>query len=161
MDPFDLKILDIVQRNNRQATEMVAEQIGLSPSAVQRRLKRLREQGIIEADVSVISPEAAGRNLTAIIEVMLQTERPLSQPMEELKELMLARPEVMQCYHVTGEADLILIVTARNMQEYETFTRDVFVDNPNVRRYRTSIVISRIKAGSMIPLLPDQLASSS
>ena len=159
MDALDLKILEIVQRNNRQATEAIAEQVGLSSSAVQRRLKRLRKTGIIEADVAVISPEAAGRNLTAIVEVMLQTERPLAQPMEEFKRLMLGRSEVMQCYHVTGEADLILIVTARNMHEYETFTREVFIDNPSVRRYRTSIVISRIKSGSAIPLPPAQSAS--
>jgi Lrp/AsnC family leucine-responsive transcriptional regulator len=156
MDSFDLKILNIVQHDNRLPTEKIANQVGLSSSAVQRRLKRLREDKIIEADVSIISPEAVGRRLIAIVEVTLQKERPLSPPMEEFKRLMLGLPEVMQCYHVTGEADFILIVTAKDMQEYEAFTRRVFIDNGSIRRFRTSIVMRRVKSGLTVPVVPNQ-----
>jgi Lrp/AsnC family transcriptional regulator, leucine-responsive regulatory protein len=152
MDSFDVKILNIVQRDNRLPAEKIADQVGLSPSAVQRRLKRLRKDGIIEADVAIISPEAAGRRLTAIVEVTVKQERPLMRVLEEFKRLALAAPEVMQCYHVTGNADFILIVMARDMQEYEAFTRRLFVENSNVRRFHTSIVVSRVKTGMMIRL---------
>jgi Lrp/AsnC family leucine-responsive transcriptional regulator len=155
MDSFDVKILNILQHDNRLPTERIAEQVGLSPSAVQRRLKRLREQGTIEAEVAVISPEAAGRKLIAIVEVTMQRERPLSASQNEFRRLMVATPEVMQCYHVTGNADFILIITAADIQEYEALTRRLFVDNPSVRGYNTSIVMRRVKTGMSIPLVPE------
>jgi Lrp/AsnC family transcriptional regulator, leucine-responsive regulatory protein len=157
MDSFDVKILNIVQSDNRLPVEKIANRIGLSPSAVQRRLKRLREDGIIEADVAVISPEAIGRTLTAIVGVIIDKERPLSLALAEFKNLMLKTPEVMQCYDVTGEADFIVIITARDMQEYEVISRQLFMENPNVRRYKTSLVVRRIKAGTKVPLEAEEL----
>jgi Lrp/AsnC family leucine-responsive transcriptional regulator len=154
MDSFDIKILNIVQHDNRIATEKIAQRIGLSPSAVQRRLKRLREEGVIEADVSVVSPEATGRKLTAIVGVIIDKERPLSLAITEFRELMLRTPEVMQCYDVTGEADFIVVITVRDMQEYEVISRRLFMENPNVRRYKSSLVVRRVKSGTMIPLTP-------
>ena len=154
MDSFDFKILDIVQRDSRLSTERIAERVGLSPSAVQRRLKRLREDGVIEAEVAVVSPEAVGRGLTAIVGLIIDKERPLSQALSEFKELMLKTPEVMQCYDVTGEFDFIVVVTARDMREYEALSRRLFIENPNVRRYKTSLVIRRVKTGTIIPLAP-------
>jgi Lrp/AsnC family leucine-responsive transcriptional regulator len=152
MDSFDVKILNIIQQDNRLPAEKIADQVGLSPSAVQRRLKRLREEGIIEADVAIISPEAIGRTLTAIIGVIIDKERPLSLALTEFKNLMLNTPEVMQCYDVTGEADFIVIITAKDMQEYELISRQLFMENPNVRRYKTSLVVRRVKSGMMVPL---------
>jgi Lrp/AsnC family transcriptional regulator, leucine-responsive regulatory protein len=156
MDSFDVKILNIVQSDNRLPIEKIANRIGLSPSAVQRRLKRLREDGIIEADVAVISPEAIGRTLTAIVGVIIDKERPLSVALTEFKKLMLSAPEVMQCYDVTGEADFIVIITAKDMQEYEAISRRLFMENPNVRRYKTSLVVRRVKSGTIIPLEPEK-----
>jgi Lrp/AsnC family leucine-responsive transcriptional regulator len=156
MDSFDVKILNIVQRDNRLPTEKIADRVGLSPSAVQRRLKRLREDGIIEADVAVISPEAVGRTLTAIVGVIIDKERPLSLALSQFKNLMLSTPEVMQCYDVTGEADFIVVITARDMQEYETISRKLFMENPNVRRYKTSLVVRRVKSDTIIPLISEQ-----
>ena len=71
IDQFDIKILNLVQENNKLRTEKIAEHVGLSPSAVQRRLRRLREEGIIEADISVIAPEEVGRKMIVIVEVTL------------------------------------------------------------------------------------------
>ncbi|MCI0487930.1 MAG: Lrp/AsnC family transcriptional regulator [Blastocatellia bacterium] len=156
MDSFDLKILSIVQRDNRLPTEKIASRVGLSPSAVQRRLKRLREERVIEADVAIVSPETIGRRLTVIVEVTLEQERPLSFVLDEFKKLMLAAPEVMQCYHVTGNADFILIIMAKDMQEYEAFTRRFFIENPSIRRFQTSVVVSKVKSGTAIPLIPEQ-----
>ena len=156
MDSFDVKILNIIQHNNRLSTEKLAAQIGLSPSAVQRRLKRLREDGIIEAEVAIVSPEAAGRGLTAIVGVIIDKERPLSLALTEFNSLILNTPEVMQCYDVTGEDDFIVVITARDMQEYEAVSRKLFMENPNVRRYKSSLVVRRVKSGTVIPLIFDQ-----
>ena len=155
MDSFDVKILNIIQRDNRISAERIADQVGLSASAVQRRLKRLREDRIIEADVAIVSPEAIGRTLTAIVDVIIDKERPLLAALTEFKELMLRTPEVMQCYDVTGEFDFIVVVTAKDMQEYEIISRKLFMENPNVRRYKSSLVVRRIKTGTIIPLIPE------
>ncbi|HLO00475.1 MAG TPA: Lrp/AsnC family transcriptional regulator [Pyrinomonadaceae bacterium] len=156
MDSFDVKILNIIQHNNRLPTEKIAAQVGLSPSAVQRRIKRLREDGIIEAEVAIISPEATGRSLTAIVGVIIDKQLPLSVALKEFKELMLRTPEVTQCYDVTGEDDFIVIVSSRDMQEYEAISRKLFMENPNVRRYKSSLVVRRVKSGTVIPLISSQ-----
>jgi Lrp/AsnC family transcriptional regulator, leucine-responsive regulatory protein len=150
MDQFDIKILNIVQRNNYLSIEKIADEVGLSPSAVRRRLRRLNEEAVIESNVSTISPEAVGRKLIAIVGVTLESERPYI--IEDFKKSMLAAPEVMQCYYVTGDADFILIVTATDMQGYEAFTRRFFSENPNVKRFETNVVIKRVKSGLMLPL---------
>lgn len=150
VDAFDLKLLRLVQANNRLTAEDLSKQVGLSPSACQRRLKRLRKEKVIEADISVISPEAVGRHLTMIVEVTLERERP--DIMDEFKRSMRATPEVMQCYYVTGEVDFILVLTARDMRHYEQFTKKFFFDNPNIRRFHTMVVMDRVKLGMQVPI---------
>ncbi|MBL8180083.1 MAG: Lrp/AsnC family transcriptional regulator [Blastocatellia bacterium] len=152
MDTFDSKILDLIQRNNRISTEKIAEKVGLSPSAVQRRIRQMRKDGVIHAEVAVVKPEAAGRMILSIVGVIIDNERPLAKALKEFRDLMLASPEVMQVYDVTGEADFIVIVSAKDMTDYEEISRRLFMDNPNVRRYKSSLVIRRIKYGMTIPI---------
>ena len=155
MDSFDVKILNIIQQDNRLSTEKIADQVGLSSSAVQRRLKRLREERIIEAEVAIVSPEAVGRSLTAIVGVIIDKDRPLSLALSEFKKLMLNTPEVMQCYDVMGEFDFIVLISTKDMPEYESLSRKLFMENPNIRRYKSSLVIRRVKSETMIPLTPE------
>lgn len=68
---------------------------------------------------------------------------------------MRQSPEVQQCYYVTGSADFMLVVTAPDMATYEDFTRRKFFDNPNIRGFRTSVVMDRVKVGLDVPLAPD------
>jgi Lrp/AsnC family leucine-responsive transcriptional regulator len=150
MDNFDLKLLALVQENNRLTAEQLGERVGLSASACHRRLKRLRDAGVIEADIAVIAPEAVGRSLTMIVEVSLEREHP--HIVDAFKRSMRATPEVMQCYYVTGDADFIIVLTARDMRSYEHFTQRFFFDNPQVRRFRTFVVMDRTKVGLGVPL---------
>ncbi|HWC65266.1 MAG TPA: Lrp/AsnC family transcriptional regulator [Thermoanaerobaculia bacterium] len=151
MDAADRRILEIVQRNNRLPAERIAAQTGLSASAIQRRLKRLRGSGAIEADVSLVSPEAAGRGVTAVVEVTIG-ERPLQRVLADFARLMLATEEVQQCYHVTGRGDFLIVLTARDMNDFDALARKLFVDNPNVARFETSIVVRRVKSSTRLPL---------
>ena len=155
MDSFDVKILNIIQQDNRLSTEKIADQVGLSSSAVQRRLKRLREDKVIEAEVAIVSPEAVGRSLTAIVGVIIDKDRPLSQALSEFKKLMLDAPEVMQCYDVMGEFDFIVLISAKDMPEYEALSRKLFMENPNIRRYKSSLVVRRVKSETRILLSPE------
>ena len=158
LDEFDLKLLDAVQGNNRLTTAQLAEQVCLSPSAVQRRLHRLRERKVIEAEVAIVSPEALGQSLTAIVEVTLDTDRP--KIVEEFQRAIQTAPEVMQAYYVTGKADYILIITARNMADYEAFAGKFLSKRPHLKYFRTSIVMRRVKCGMTLPIKSDQMMPS-
>jgi Lrp/AsnC family transcriptional regulator, leucine-responsive regulatory protein len=145
LDSFDKHLLRLLQQNNRLTSDELADQVGLSASAVQRRLKRLRDERIIESDVSIISPSVAGIDITCIVDVVL--ERGNSQALDRFKTVMLQRSEVMQCYFVTGSYDFVMIVNTQTMQQYEAFTKELLMDNPNVKHFYTHVVMDRVKVG--------------
>lgn len=150
LDDTDKELLEILQKNNRLTADDLGDQVGASRSSVQRRLKRFRDEGIIEADISVLSAKAVGRPMTFIVEVELERER--TDLLDEFRRSMLALDDVQQCYYVTGHTDFILIVTAADMAAYEEFSRQVFTDNPNIRRFHSNVVVNRVKAGLHVPL---------
>lgn len=152
MDSFDARILEIIQLDDRISTEKIADKIGLSSSAVQRRIRQMRNDGVIHAEVAVVTPEAVGRMIMSVVGVTIDKERPLAKALKEFRDLMLASPEVMQVYDVTGESDFIVIVSAKDMLDYEEISRRLFMENPNIRRYKSSVVIRRIKYGMSIPI---------
>ena len=150
LDEFDIKLLRFVQHNNRLTVDELSGRVGLSPSACQRRLAKLRRSGVIERDIAVVSPIAVGRQLTMVVQVTLERERP--DIIDEFKRSMIATPEVMQCYYVTGDVDFILILTARDMPHYEAFTEQFFFANPDVRRFHTMVVMDRVKSSLSVPI---------
>ena len=154
LDRLDLKILDLVQRDNRLTSEVLGERVGLSATAVQRRLKRLRETGVIEADVAVVSPKAVGQRVQMLVMVSLERER--ADIIDRFKKSIRATPEVMNGYYVTGEADFMLVVTTRDMEDYELFTRRFFYDNPDIKNFKTMVVMDRVKVGFALPLELDE-----
>ena len=150
VDKFDCLILEAVQRDNRLTADALAERVGLSADACRKRLNRLRKAGIIEADIALLAPERVGRGLVIIVEVTLEKER--KAELDDFKRRMLEAPEVMQCYYVTGAADFFLLLTARDMAEYEAFTERHFFEAANVSHFTTSVVMDRVKAGFFVPV---------
>ena len=150
LDPFDVKLLNLIQRDNRLTAEALSAEVGLSPSACLRRLKRLRETKVIESEIAVIAPAAVGRHLTMVVQVCVERERP--DIMDEFKRAMRATPEVMQCFYVTGEIDFILVVTVKSMAHYEDFTNRLFFTNSNIKRFNTLVVMDRVKVGLSVPI---------
>lgn len=143
MDDKDLHILRLVQDNARLTAETLSDRVGLSPAAVQKRLKKLKETGVIEREIAVLSPAKLNRDLTVIVEVILEREN--RQQLEAFKKKMRSAPSVQQCYYTTGEADFLLILTVRDIKEYEAFTQEHFFDASNISRFKTSIVMDRVK----------------
>jgi Lrp/AsnC family leucine-responsive transcriptional regulator len=155
MDIFDRKLLVLVQRDNRMTNEQLGRRVGLSPAACHRRLKRLAADGVIERNVSLLSPAAVGRHVTLIVHVTLERER--ADLFDAFKDSMRDAPEVSQCYYVTGTTDFVLILNARNMQDYEAFTRRHFYDNPNIQRFQTDVVMDTVKFTTEVPIAsPDE-----
>jgi Lrp/AsnC family leucine-responsive transcriptional regulator len=145
LDSFDKQLLQLLQRNNRLTAEELSAAVNLSASAVQRRLKKLREDGVIEAEVAIINPEALGIGILCIVDIILEDGN--SKALEKFKTSMRKCPEVSQCYFVTGTYDFVIVVGVRDMRQYEEFTKKWLMDNPNVRHFYTHVVMDKVKAG--------------
>lgn len=150
MDDFDAKLLNLVQHDNRLTAEKLSTLVGLSATACQKRLKKLRDNGVIARDIAIVSPEAVGQRLTLIVEVSVEREH--AEFLDQFKRTMLKCPEVMQCYYVTGNSDFIVIMTAKDMKDYEEFTRQYFFQNSNIQRFRTNVVMDSVKVTLSVPV---------
>ncbi|MBS0417738.1 MAG: Lrp/AsnC family transcriptional regulator [Proteobacteria bacterium] len=152
LDAFDRKILEIVQTDNMLPHREISETVCLSVPAVAKRLQRLRREGVIMGDASVIRPEFVGVPLTIIVTLGIENES-----LEELnatRNRFIDCPQVQQCYHVTGEIDFILILSVRDIQEYESLTHTLFSAEANVRAFRTFVVLQRPKVSLRVPIYP-------
>lgn len=149
LDDADCRLLELVQKDARLPISELASSASISTASVHRRLKRLRESGIIRREVSEVDPEKAGFGITAIISVEL--ERDKADLIGQFRKQALSENQVQHCYCVAGDADYIMIVIARDMPDYEAFTERFFLGKSVVRRFRSSIVVSRVKNDSFVP----------
>ncbi len=148
LDRFDRAILAILENDNQTPQRSIGEQVGLSAPAVQRRIKHLLEAKVIEANIACINPAAIGKAITVIVEVELSDES--GTRIDEIKASFLSTPQVQQCYYVTGEVDFVLIILVEDMGAYEALTRQIFFQNSNVKKFRTLVVMDRVKTGMQV-----------
>ncbi|OWO89576.1 ArsR family transcriptional regulator [Rhizobium esperanzae] len=154
-DRVDAHILEVVQKNNRLTSEVIGEMVGLSSTACQRRLRRLRSEGIIEADVSIVSAKAVGRPIQMLVLITLERER--ADIIDKFKRLIKSSSEVVSGFYVTGDADFLLYLTAQSMEDYEEFTRGFFYGNPDIKGVKTMVIMDRVKLGFAIPIqMPEE-----
>lgn len=150
MDATDLKILGLLQKNVKTSIQQLSENAGVSTASVQRRMKAFREAGVIKREVAILDPAHVGLGITAIVSVELERDR-LDQ-IDAFKRKARKDPQVTHFYCIAGEADFILVVMARDIAGYEAFTHRFFFADKNVRKFRTSIVVSTEKATSELPI---------
>lgn len=150
LDKLDTAILKILQQDNFTPQRDIGEKIGLSAAAVQRRIKRMKENGIILSNISVIDRERVGRPITLFVEVSLDSEK--TQFIDAAKAIFKSTPEVQQCYYVTGDVDFVLVIVVPSMHEYEQLTRRIFFGNENIRHFRTLVTMDIVKLGLNVPL---------
>jgi Lrp/AsnC family transcriptional regulator, leucine-responsive regulatory protein len=148
LDEYDKQLLRQLQLNNKMTAEELGELVNLSGSAVQRRLKRLRDDKMIEADVSIISPLALGIGISCVVDVILEVGN--SKAIDDFKTEMQLCVEVMQCYYVTGTYDFVLIVNTVDMRHYEDFSKKHLMDNSNIKHFYTHVVMDKVKVGYSI-----------
>ena len=153
LDPFDLALLNIIQRDDSQTADQLAVHIALSPSAIARRLRRLRADGWIGRTIALLSNRFTDQRLRALVFLELAEHADLKGKMA-VEERLLAVDQVQFCYEVTGECDLLLLVDCTNMMEFNRFCDDVLVADPTVRRYETSFIKREIKFQPFIKLNP-------
>ena len=154
LDKLDRAILRNLQINGRETYDVVGEQVGLSPSAVLRRVKRLEQAGVIQRYVALVSPEAVGLSLTAYLNVRLEkhTETHQRNPMDVFRANVQAWPEVVECVSLTGEMDYLLRVVVADMAHYSRFIMDTLLKHPSVEDCKTSFVLDRVKATTAVPV---------
>lgn len=150
LDTADRILLARAQQDARTPLDQLADATGLSTASVQRRLKRLRAEGMIAAEVALLDPASMGYPMTFLVLVELERER-LDQ-LDAFRRRVRGEPQVQQAYYVTGEADFALLCLARDMADFEALTSRLFFADHNVRRFRTSVVMERTKTGQSVPV---------
>ena len=150
LDALDIRLLDCRQQDNLLTADAMAERVGLSPSAIARRLRRLRKTGAIAADVAVVSEEAAGNPLFMLVQVQL--ERHALPDVAALRRRLAACANVQLLLDVSGTIDIVLLVVARDLDAFNAFADEMLASDRAVRRYETSLVKSRRKTSLAMPL---------
>lgn len=150
MDATDRKLLNHLQQNAKTPVQALADATGISTASVQRRMRMLREAGVIKREVAILDPKPLGLGITAIVAVELERDR-LDQ-IDAFKRKAREDRQVTHFYCIAGESDFILVVMANDIAGYEAFTHRFFFADKNVRKFRTSIVVSTEKATSELPI---------
>ena len=149
LDDRDFKLISLMQENARTNLDVLSDATNLSVPSVQRRLKKLRDNGVIDREVALISPGKLGYNMSFI--VMVELERESLDKLDAFKKKIDLEPRVQQSYYVTGESDFVLICLVRDVNDFENLTHTLFFENSNVRRFRTSMVMGKHKIGLSVP----------
>ena len=154
LDAIDKRILEALQRDGRLTYDVLAGRVGLSPSAVLRRVRRLEDAKIVTGYVAVLAAERVGLLLTAYLNVRLEkhTERHKRNPMDLFRAAVQTWPEVVECSALTGDMDYLLRVVVQDMAHYSRFVMDTLLKHPSVQDCKTSFVLDRVKHTTALPL---------
>ena len=147
LDDLDHRILNALQDQADRSNLEIARLIGLSPAATLRRIKRLKDQGVIERVVAVLNPQAVGAGLLAVVEVSL--ERQGEHALQAFAALACKQAEVQQCYQVSPGPDFVLIAQVPDMPAYHAFSQRLLTEDANVRHVKAYFSVKRhaFKAG--------------
>jgi len=150
IDKIDRQILAELQLDARIANVALAERVGLSPSPCLRRVKRLEATGIIRRYSAVVDPARVGLGLSCFISVTL--ERTVEQALEVFETAIVERPEILECWPITGEADFLLKIVTADLGAYERLMRDHLLRIPGISSTKTSFLLTPVKNETALPL---------
>ena len=150
LDNIDKAILNLLQTDATLPLKAVAAQVHVSIATAQRRIQALIDNGVITKQVAIVEPNKVGYGLTAV--VMIEMLRSNNSMQNRFERLMHDQPRVMSCYEVSGDADFMLMVNAKNMNDYHNFTRNLLTYENNVRSFKSQFVMNFTKSGTKILL---------
>jgi Lrp/AsnC family leucine-responsive transcriptional regulator len=148
LDKVDRKLLNLLQKDNQMPTRTLAEKLHISQPTCLRRIRAMREAGIISADVAMVDPFALGYGMLAFLEVSLANQA--DEHMQAFEARMANEPEVMQCYFVSGDYDYFLVVHVIDMDAYYQFVRRAISGSGNVRHFQSRFPMKRAKFDTRI-----------
>jgi Lrp/AsnC family leucine-responsive transcriptional regulator len=154
LDRFDLRLLDLVQRDDSRTAESLARDVSLSPSAIARRLRRLRAGGSIARTIALLSSRLTARRLRALVLVQLSQHADLSGKQALLTRIDRTR-QIQFCYEIAGSYDFMLLFDCAHMDEFTDVAEAVLVSDPTVQRYETSFVKREVKFAPFVELTAD------
>jgi Lrp/AsnC family leucine-responsive transcriptional regulator len=147
IDAIDLKLLDAMQDDASLSNQALAERVHVSPPTCLRRVKRLRDAGLIEREVALLSPDklaaTLGHGLTALVEITL--DRQGAEQLEAFEGRVVADDAVQQCYRVSPGPDFMLLVHVANMPQYLALAQRLFTSDANVRNVKAFFSTKRTK----------------
>ena len=149
-DKIDRRILGILQADGRIANVELAERIGLSPTSVGERLKRLQRDGYVEGYGARLNPHLLGLGLLVFVEVLLDKTTP--DVFERFAKAVRLAPEVLECHMVAGGFDYLVKARVADMAAYRRFLGDVLLALPGVRETRTYAVMEEVKRDAPLPM---------
>ncbi len=150
LDATDRRILRALQRDGRLTTVALAEQIGLSPTPCQRRVRRMEEAGVIARYTAVVEPNRVGLPLQAFVQVALSSHA--EDTVAAFHKALAARPEVLAAYAMSGEMDYMLHVLAADFEAYAEFALKALLRMPGVKETRSSFVLTALKPPGDVPV---------
>lgn len=156
LDRIDKKILALYQHDTRRIAQSIGAEVGLSAAAVQRRLKRMRADGIIRSEIAVLDRAAMGTPITCIVTLSMAASPGPSSYLDRFRRQLAEQAMVQQCYHVTGTSDFVIVVSAASMEGYAAFARTWFEASERVARYETHVVLDHVKVGLSLPAEVDK-----
>jgi Lrp/AsnC family transcriptional regulator, leucine-responsive regulatory protein len=151
LDRFDFQLLNLIQRDDSRTADSLAKDVPLSPSAIARRLRRLRSGGSIARTIALLAPRLTGDRLRAIVFIQLAEHADLKGK-AALEQRLNAADEVQLCYETTGAYDLLALVDCANMAEFNELCDRLLVTDSTVRRYETSFVKREVKFAPFVEL---------
>ena len=150
LDAFDHRLLDLLQADAGRTLTALGEAVGLSPSAVQRRIKRYRETGLLR-QVAVLDADAFPAVVLAAVWVTM--ERESVRQLNAFYARMRAAPEVQQCYQLAGDWDYLVIMATTSVGAYREAAERLFKVDGNIKRYETRLVFDTVKRSLRLPTL--------
>ena len=149
-DSTDWNILSCLQQDARLANVELARAVGLSASACLNRVRSLERSGIINRHVTLLDPVKCGLTVSVFIQVTL--EKQVGPSLQTFEKAIGERPEVMECYLMTGEADYLLRVVVADVPALERFIVDVLAKIPGVGNIKSSFSLKQVKYQTALPL---------
>ena len=143
LDAVDRRLLDFLQDDCSLTNQALAERAHISPPTCLRRVKRLREAGLIERQIAILAPDKLGAALTAIVEISLEHQG--AERQAEFEARVRDETAVQQCYRVSPGPDFVLVVVVADMAAYHALVHRLFTAQANVRNIRTFFSVSRSK----------------
>jgi Lrp/AsnC family leucine-responsive transcriptional regulator len=143
LDDLDRRILNILQVDASQTNAELAELVHISPPTCLRRVKQLRENGVIERQVAIVAPDKVGARLSAIVEITLDVQA--ADKMDEFERIVADEPAVLQCYRVSPGPDFVLVVQVADMPAYHALAHRLFTTHSNVRNVKAYFSTFRSK----------------
>lgn len=152
LDDIDHELLALLQRDAGRTLFDLGDAVGLSPSAVQRRIKRLEQKHVIARRTIVLGPSFTADVIRAVCLVTI--ERHIERDITRFRERLLAAPEVQQAYDVSGDWDYVVLLATVDMPHMREAVERLFEGDENVRRFNTLFVFDPIRTGNAIPTRP-------